>query len=155
MRWGVQQKCLLLSQPFLRKGSKNLAIFLHQCSGQQGPSFKDNGFSEKSLNPGLQGIQCCVKNVFFGFFRPFLNKVSKDLAIFLYECRGQQGPSLKRDGFSEKSLKDNRAHCWSQMLFAKIFLIPVYWGLSVKKGVFDFFYPFLQNGLRDPPNFFA
>ena len=51
------------------------------------------------------------------------------------------------------SVDDNRAHHLSQMVFLKKVLISDHRGLSIQKGCFLPFCPFLQNGSKDPPNF--
>ena len=60
------------------------------------------------------------------------------LRIFLIFCMGVEG---------------NRAHCLSQVVFLKNFLIPNYRRLGVQKSVFDFFGLFSQTALKIFLNF--
>ena len=101
--------------------------FSNECRRQQGPSFEPDGFSEKILYPGLQGIKC-PKNVYIFTFS------SKRPRIFLI--------------FSIR-VEANRAHSYSQMVFLKIFLIRDYRGLSVNFFFFYFFGLFSKTSLRN------
>ena len=74
----------------LLNGSKDLHNFLHECRGKQGPLFEQDCFSEKSLNPGLQGIKY-QRMVFWGLFsKMVLRWVHYCLLVFseiLHEVR--------------------------------------------------------------------
>ena len=83
----VQKKMFFfLLCTLLQNGSKDLPNFLHECRGQQGPLFEQDCFSEKILNPGLQGIKC-PKKVFILLLCTLLLNGSKDLPNGLHECR--------------------------------------------------------------------